>query len=379
MDMTNSLQKIKFLEPVSDSNPRGVIQNPGNWKLQAKGSIDQLRIVLERSDHTMVHLAKLVVYYVKDAIDEVSLRDELGRLLGSSVQTAVTFVPLRQLRQDASLIELEAISIREDSSRNPVSLRNLANPGQAFCHGITCDEFSFVSGQSSESRVSRLLYPDDLISQNQQTIENLQQVLVSLSVQAADIVKVNSWRAPTVNMQAFQQAASARFKFLSAARPAVTGITIPRLEALGYRIRLDLWAMDSTLARHHVDPPGHWGWTTDTGYSHGLQVGRWLFVGGQAALDQHCVVQAPSDVIAQIDRTTHYVNAVLKSAQGTHKLVKLNAMFCDDGSRTTRKDILSSINQQYQNTNPVATVIPVDQLAYPNQSIEFDAVGFRLL
>ena len=40
------------------------------------------------------------------------------------------------------------------------------------------------------------------------------------------------------------------------------------------------------LPRRTLKPAQHWDWPSPTPYSQGLRCGPWLFVGGQAALDE---------------------------------------------------------------------------------------------
>jgi enamine deaminase RidA (YjgF/YER057c/UK114 family) len=367
--------RIIFVPGKLDLEESGVIKNPGDISLQSSRIIAELAVCLGTVEASLSDLVKLVVYYVQFDVDEMELRLHLGRCLGTTVQTAVTFVPIRQLRIAEALVEIEAIAIRGESSREGVVHSDLAMPGAGFCHGLRCGEFAFLSGQSSDSYNASILFPDDLVSQNQKTIENLRLVMQLMDVDDTDIVKVNSWRAPTMDRLAYETAASDRFRFLAASGPAVTGITIPRLNAIGHQIRLDLWAMDTHLQRTKINPPDHWGWKIAASYSHGLQVGPWLFVGGQAALDKDCIVQYPENIVQQIDVTKCFIENIIKHATGEYKLVKLNGLFCDSTDSDQRIQIRQTLTDLFPSSRPVRTFIPVDHLAYSHQAIELDAIA----
>lgn len=373
------------------------VASSDNLLSQADKCVEILSQRLERADASLSDLVKLVVYYVQDGVEESLVREQLGVSLGRDVTTCVTLVPLRQLAELADLanrfieksgekssgqplrvrplIEIEAYAIVGNQRRAIVIDDSLSEVGPSFCHGLSCGDFSFVSGQSSSNRSNAVLYPGDLVSQNQQTIENLQRVLEQLPVSSADIVKVNSWRAPTGNIQDYQRAAEARFTFLERASPAVTGITIPGLAAIGHVIRLDLWAMSSALPRVRLNPDDHWGWKIQTSYSHGIQVGDWLFVGGQAALDQHCEVCSADDAISQVDLTVDYIDAVITSSG--HQLVEifsLNGWYCTNAEGFGERSLYKKMIKQYLSSAPACTVVPVDSLAYPDQAVELDAI-----
>ncbi|MFT7533128.1 MAG: 2-iminobutanoate/2-iminopropanoate deaminase, partial [Gammaproteobacteria bacterium] len=361
--------QIVFAAGRLDIDDLGMIKNPGDISAQVSGIIAALELSLRKIDVSLAALVKLVVYYVQIDVDEIQLRQHLGQCLGTDVHTTVTFVPLRQLRCSGALAEIEAIAMLGDSARDVIVHGNLVEPGVGFCHGLKCGEFSFLSGQSSASRDSTILFADDLVSQNQKTIENLQIVLQTMGVDNSDIVKVNSWRAPATDYAAYKKAADDRFSFLGAATPAVTGITIPRLNAIGYQIRLDLWAMDSQVQRTPINPPDHWGWKIATSYSHGLQVGPWLFVGGQAALDKDCVVQHPENILKQIDVTKNFIENIINHASGDYEMVKLNGLFCDSTDPHPGSEIRQSLIDLFPDSQPITTFVPVDHLAYPQQTI----------
>ncbi len=366
---------VVFVPGLTDLDDVGVVKNPDNLASQISAIVTRLEHYLERAESRLNDLVKLVVYYVQDGVDETQLRLHVGQCLGSGVETAVTLVPLRKMRHSGALVEIEAVAIRGGYPREIANHGDLADLGPGFCHGLTCGEFSFLSGQSAASRQQTILYPGDLVSQNRQTIENLQAVMQDLGINGDNIVKVNSWRAPVSDTTAYEQAATDRFRFLAAAGPAVTGITIPRLDAIGYQIRLDLWAMDPKLPRTQINPPNHWGWKIAASYSHGLQVGSWLFVGGQGALDQNCTVQYPGDTSKQVEITRDFIESVLRHAGGEYNIVKLTGLFCCPGESEPGQQIVQSIQDQFRNYQLASSLVPVDHLAYPHQAVELDAIA----
>ena len=133
--------------------------------------------------------------------------------------------------------------------------------------------------------------------------------------------------------RAYCRAAQDRFDFLAAAPPAATGITIPESTRPGALIRMDAWAMRSTgggaLPRRTLKPAQHWDWPSPTPYSQGLRCGPWLFVGGQAALDEDGKVIGAGNRADQTELVMRYVAQVLGAAGACFDdVLKLNTHYC---------------------------------------------------
>lgn len=356
-----------------DADNTGRVGHPGDPAAQTAAAIGNIERLLRQLDADLRDLVKLVVFYVQPGVEEAGLQAQIGALLGDGAAAVITLVPLRQLRYAGLAVEMDAYAMRS-GDKTAITLPELPDPGPGLCHGLSCDEFVFVGGQSSADATTPVRFAGDLVSQNRQTLDNLHCILNGLGVDVAQIVKANSWRASPPSAGAYAQAARDRFEFFSAARPAVTGITIPGLAAVGHLIRLDLWAVRAPLPRTHVMPPDHWGWQLETTYSHGLQCGDWLFVGGQAALDRDCHVQQPENPLTQTEITMAFVQDVLRSAGvDFENVLKINTY--STGRSDERQQHLHALNRYFKHPGPASTCVPVDSLAYAGQVVEVEAIA----
>lgn len=348
---------------------------------QVHGVVEALRSRLRAVDADLRDLVKLVIAHTLAGEAEPVLLDAVGAALGRGVQAVVTLVPLRNLAFPGQLVQVNAIAMRE-RARTAVTLPGLASAGDFGCHGLRCGPFAFTSGQSAASEREPVRFPADLVAQNRCMLDNLASVLDALAVPLDSVVKGNSWRTQTPPAADYERAAQDRFAFFEVSCAAVTGITVPGLGGDGHLTRLDLWALDADLPRLSHRPPDHWDWSMDVPYSHGLQAGPWLFVGGQAALDARCNVLAPGNVARQTSLTMDYVTRVVNEAGGSLADVLSMDAYLVGGeviaNRTRCLDALSTgahVKGSNPSCGPVLSDVPVEALAYPAQVFELEALA----
>jgi enamine deaminase RidA (YjgF/YER057c/UK114 family) len=357
------------------------------------------------------HLVKIVVYHALPVSEEGQVREALGYALGTDVEVVCTLVPLRALSMKGQLAQVNAIAMRE-RARTSVTLLELAALPHAFCHGLRCGSFSFTSGESASSANDVIRHPQDLVGQNRCMLDNVHHILEALEVSLESVVKGNSWRAADPAPQAYLQAANDRFDFFRSSRAAVTGITVPGLSPDGWMTRLDVWAMDGRLPRQSHKPADHWDWAIDVPYSHGLQAGRWLFVGGQGALDADCAVQLPDDVVGQTRMTMEFVERIVIEAGGELRdMVAAAGYICAGEGSEVFAEVAAEMRRRHADTpssgaqlsqvppseDPSSSLplsfaspslasfssapfslalVPVDDLAYSRQVVEIEAIAY---
>ena len=266
------------------------------------------------------------------------------------------------------------------SSGAPVLVPALPPLPEPFCHGLRCEEFLCVGGQAAFDEQGEVLFAGDLPSQNRHALDGVAAVLDALGAVPGDIVKFNTWREPPPSPAAYGRAAQERFDFLSAARPAVTGITIPASAGPGPLIRMDAWAMRSTgaepLPRRALKPGGHWDWPSPTPYSQGLRCGPWLFVGGQAALDARGRVVGALDPAGQTELVMRYVARVLEAAgAGFDDVLKLTTYYCHGDGDAVLRAGTEARNRRFSPPGPAWSDVPVDELAWPGMLVEIEATA----
>jgi len=363
----------------------GQYSSSGDLENQISEIGDQITDILRQADATIVDLVKLVVFYIPGpGVDEAKIRGLLSEYLKPAQDIAITIVPVRLLTFAESVIEVEGYALPggmgECLDRRSVTLPDLPPPGDSFCHGVRCGEFVFISGQTALNANCLTDFPDDLPSQNRQVLHNIDKILAALGVDRKDIVKANTWRQLPPSIEQYRNAAKDRFEYFADASPALTGITIPDVANDGVLITIDVWAMrasDNTrMQTQPIQPENHWDWSSPTTYSQGLLCGQYLFVGGQAALDQNGNFLNPDDNIKQTEVTMTYIEKVLQTAHSSFAdVIKLKTLYTTSSVSSPYQQSREMQDRHFGEPRPASTHIPVDALAYPGQTIEIEAIA----
>ena len=145
-------------------------------------------------------------------------------------------------------------------------------------------------------------------------------------------------------------------------------------------IRMDAWAMRSTgggpLPRRTVKPAQHWDWPSPTPYSQGLRCGPWLFVGGQAALDEDGNVVGAGNRAEQTELVIRYVAHVLGAAGACFDdVLKLNTYYCRSVGAGALQGGAEARSRSCSPPGPALSDVPVDELAYPGMLVEIEAIA----
>ena len=369
----------------ADLDSFGQVAHPADARAQVAAVVGRIQERLERVGADLSDLAKLVVFHVPEpGCGEREMRDLLARALGPEVLTTLTMVPLPRLVSPGLLIAVDAYAMcgadGRRLERTPLAIPRFASLPEPFCHGLRCDEFIFTSGQSALDEPGEVLFGGDLPSQNRHALDGVAEVLDGFGASPGDIVKFNTWRAPPPSPRAYRRAAQDRFDFLAAARPAVTGITIPETMGPVPLIRMDACAMRSShggpLPRRTLKPARHWDWPSPTPYSQGLRCGPWVFVGGQAALDEHGKVVGGGNRADQTDLVMRYVARVLEAAGACFDdVLKLNTYYCHRVGAGALHDGAEPRSRCFSPPGPASSDVPVDELAWPGMLVEIEAIA----
>ena len=369
----------------ADLDSFGQIAHPADPRAQVAAVVRRIRERLERVGADLSDLTKLVVFHVPESgCGEREMRDLLARALGSDVLTTLTMVPLPRLVSPGRLIAVDAYAMRGAAGRRlerePLDVPGLAPLPEPFCHGLRCGEFIFTSGQAALDERGEVLFGGDLPSQNRHALDGVAAILDGLGAGPGDIVKFNTWRAPPPSPQAYRRAAQDRFDFLAAAPPAVTGITIPESTRPEPLIRMDAWAMHSNrgepLPRRTLKPARHWDWPSPTPYSQGVRCGPWVFVGGQAALDEHGKIVGAGTRADQTELVMRYVARVLEAAGACFDdVLKLNTYYCHRVGSGALQEGADPRSRCFPPPGPALSDVPVDELAYAGMLVEIEAIA----
>jgi enamine deaminase RidA (YjgF/YER057c/UK114 family) len=357
----------------------------GNLDSQLNSIAAQISGVLGEAGASLQDLVKLVAFYRPDkAHDERNLRALLSKAFEPARGVALTLVAVRELRHAQAIIEIEGYAMITESGRviqrRHATLPGLAPPGENFCHAVRCGEFVFVSGQTARNSEGQVIFPGNLVRQNRQVLNNIDRILAALGVDRRDIVKANTWRLPPPDPGQYRAAAQDRFAYFGDAAPALTGITVPDVSADKALITIDVWAMrkpdNARIPRLSLQPENHWDWSSPTTYSQGLRCGQYLFVGGQAALDRNGAVLHPGNMKRQTRSTMEYVDKVLHAGGGSFAdVIKVKTLYTGAGGAQGYRHCAEVRNRYFGSGTAASTSVPLDNLAYPHQTVEVEAIA----
>ena len=143
---------------------------------------------------------------------------------------------------------------------------------------------------------------------------------------------------------------------------------------------MDAWAMRSNrggpLPRRTLKPARHRDWPSPTPYSQGLRCGPWVFVGGQAALDEYGMVVGAGTRADQIELVMRYVDRVLEAAGACFDdVLKLNTYHCHGIGAGALRDSADPRSRCFTPPGPAMSDVPVDELACPGMLVEIEAIA----
>ena len=130
------------------------------------------------------------------------------------------------------------------------------------------------------------------------------------------------------------------------------------------------------LPRRTLKPAQHWDWPSPTPYSQGLRCDPWLFVGGQAALDEDGNVVGAGNRAEQTELVIRYVAHVLGAAGACFDdVLKLNTYYCHSVGAEASQGGAEARSRSCSRPGPALSDVPVDELAYPGMLVEIEAVA----
>ena len=238
----------------------------------------------------------------------------------------------------------------------------------------------FTSGQTALNQHHEVEFPNRLVDQSKVVLSKLTRLLNGLGADLKDAVKTNVFNVEPGDKEDWKAAASMRASFFQEPGPAATGLSLTRLETEGLMIRNDVIAMrgrdGSRLPRKGVWPTGHWDWPIHLPYRHGLQVGDFVFLGGQVSLDEVANVIDPGEIEKQTHTAMGNIEAVLKECGlGFEHLMKINTFYAGSKGQEDLLKNASVRSQYYKSPGPASTGIPFSYLAYRDMLIEIDCIA----
>ena len=102
----------------------------------------------------------------------------------------------------------------------------------------------------------------------------------------------------------------------------------------------------------------------------------WLFVGGQAALDEDGKVVGAGNRAEQTELVMRYVAQVLGAAGACFDdVLKLNTYYCHSVGGGALQGGAEARSRRFSPPGPALSDVPVDELAYPGMLVEMEAIA----
>ena len=134
------------------------------------------------------------------------------------------------------------------------------------------------------------------------------------------------------------------------------------------------------MKKTRLMPAGHWDWPIPVSFSQGWRVGDLLFVGGQVSQTEDAQIVAPGNIEVQTRNTFEFLRKVLiEGGADLPDLVKFNTWYQLEGKGTALREYwerMTRVRLEYLfDPGPVGTALRIAGLAFPELSIEIDAVA----
>ena len=99
-----------------------------------------------------------------------------------------------------------------------------------------------ISGIASTSPTGELLYPDDVVAQTRQIMENIKEILAAAGSSFDDVIKTVDYITPEA-LPRYKETAAIRREYFKDSFPAATGIVVNGLLRKGMVIEIDALAV----------------------------------------------------------------------------------------------------------------------------------------
>jgi enamine deaminase RidA (YjgF/YER057c/UK114 family) len=306
---------------------------------QTRTAYAKIEVILGAAGLTLGDAKRVVEYVTAKGIDHYSEAEAVRREIFGDAQPAVCTVVVNSLLRPQAFIEIEVTAAR--GANDIVYLPSITAPG------------------------------DDLETQARGVFERARQLLESMGLSMANVVKTVDYTTPAT-LGDYKRTGRARKEFLGPVYPGAAGILLSRLQTRETLISLDVIASRAPLEAIN---PG-WERYAKLTYSPAVKAGNVLFMSGQAALDP-ATEQAmfAGDVVAQAEYTYSNIIEVLKAAgAGPENLAKTIEYVTPKGLENYR-DVAKVRERLLSEPYPASTGCICEALLRPEFEIEVDPLA----
>ncbi|MBE1282444.1 MAG: hypothetical protein GJ676_03955 [Rhodobacteraceae bacterium] len=367
-----------------DLDSQGNVRNIGDLDAQVRNSMAYMQDLFGDLGVAFADLVRLVVYYVGDAQDESRLLELLANIIGHDVRPVINLINLPELCYPDMLCEIEGVAMRAPDGRTlprqNLFLDDMPALPDSFSHVVECAGMIFTSDMNARSSDGSVLHSGDIVAQTELMMKRLETALHAVGADMSDVVKINTFYLGDGTADDWEKSASIRARFFSSPGPAPTGIPVPAFPHGGLTTRIAATAVKPGAtdagSLEHVWPDGHWNWTTQLPYRHGVRFGNIIHVGGQVALDASAKVLEPGNMVAQTRIAMDNVARVLAEYGATlDDVVKVTTFYQGNASAEALHENLLIRSNSYTTPGPATTGIPVPSLVYEDMVIEIEVTA----
>jgi enamine deaminase RidA (YjgF/YER057c/UK114 family) len=379
-------ERYLFIGGQSDLDQAGNVRNPGDLARQCEAALTQVERCVAQLGGRCEDILKLNVFYSGASLDaEAALLRQIGKRIRCPVPPVISLVALERLPYPDMRITIDAFAVDNNDGLAPRQAADVpghwAWPADApFSHGIRCGELLLVSAQTARDARGAILYPGDIVSQAQLTIDNIGRVLAGMGADLDDVVKLNTWFVGQGTDEDWRRAARVRSEAFRFPGPGATGVPVARPYPDGGLIRQECWAMRGLdgrrLPRSLSWPVGHWDWPIPVSFQQGVKVGNWIFLGGQYACDVAGKAVNPGQRAEQTDMTMDYIESVLAGFGATmDDLVKTTCFYKSDGTPEALHTNLELRSRRFKAPAGASTSVSLETMGLEGLMLEIEGIA----
>jgi enamine deaminase RidA (YjgF/YER057c/UK114 family) len=378
--------RLIFVGGQTDLDGAGNVRNPNRMAAQVDAAMERVFQVIEQLGGRRKDLAKLQIFYVGGTLEDehALLRQVRSRVVGPTAPV-ITLVPLPRLPYEGMTVIIDAVAVDNNDGGAPL---RVASPqghwnwprGCEFSQGLRAGEFIFVGGQMARDHSGEIRHREDIVAQAQLTIDNITRVVENLGADIDDVVKLNTWYVGYGTDADWRRAAQIRSNAFRYPGPGATGVPVPQVYPDGGLIRQECWALRGIdgrkLPRSLSWPHGHWDWPMRVSFQQALKVGKWIFLGGQVALDPAGKTVEPGNMAAQTRINMDFIRSLFAGFDARMEdMVKLTCFYKTQGSAASLHENLAVRSSYFDGTGPASTSVPLENLGFEGVMLEIEGIG----
>lgn len=277
-----------------------------------------------------------------------------------------------------------------DIQKRVVDVPGLADPtdiGLSFVQCVEAGDWVYLAGQISVDENFNVVAPYDIEAQTRKTFENIETALEAAGSSLENLVHMTAY---LTDMEYQEEFLATRRDILGDNLTTSSMIGSPRLAMPGLVVEIEARAIkdDADVEKRVVDVPGlpdlseekvqgPGGELIDRSLIQCLEVGDWVYLSGQVAVDENFDVVS-MDAEEQVRQTFKDIELGLEAAGSSlNDLIHMTAWLPDirhqDAYLETRGDVLGNSLDDLT----TSTMVACSQLALPEFLIEIEARGIK--